>query len=227
MRKTFVLLLLSAFLFSLIAPSLAANPADNKAQIAKLQSEVSKLEATLATTKSKVQKARLQSTIAGHKKVIAELQRAAARQSSTQTMTVQRPAPVQAAPVEAAPAQPKIFALKGGLAGGAGLIAADFMMPVGPMYLGGEAGYAVGNNFGIIDAGIKGVFDFGGPFVGLEVSYGGYSKKVQDVPGLSGIIDSGVGVGLLAGTAMGPLAVTVGYDTKLGARADAGYRILL
>ncbi|HTY12993.1 MAG TPA: hypothetical protein VMD02_02265 [Candidatus Omnitrophota bacterium] len=226
MRKILSLLLLTAFVFSLAAPSLAAP--DNRAQIAKLQNEISRLEATLAKTKSNVQKARIQSTIVGHKKVIAELEKqVVVEKTVTTTRVIEKPAPAQMAPVASAPSLPKMFAFKGGLAGGAGLIAADYMMPIGPIYLGGEAGYAIGNNFGIVDAGIKGVMDFGGPFVGLEVSYGGYSKKVQDVPGLSGVIDSGVGVGLLAGTALGPLAVSVGYDTKLGARADAGYRILL
>jgi len=218
MKKVFMLLLLAVFLLSVCAPSFAATNAE---KIAKLQSEIKTLEVQLAKTKSKVQKARIQNTIAGHKKVIAQLK------AQAPAPVVEKPMRVEIIKAEIVKAQPNILFLKGGLAGGAGLIAADYIMPVGPMYLGGEAGYSIGNNFGVIIAGVKGIFDFGGPYVGLEVSYGGYSKKVQDVPGLSGVIDAGVGVGLIGGMAMGPFAVDAGYDTKLGARANAGYRLYL
>lgn len=222
MKKVFMLLLLSVVLLSVCAPSFAATYPKDK--ISKLQKEVSSLQVTLAKTKSAVQRARIQKTIAGHKKVIAELQKQLPAEAAP---AAGKPVQLQVTKAELVAAQPKIFSLKGGLAGGAGLIAVDYMMPVGPMYLGGEAGYSIGNNFGVIVAGVKSVFNFGGPYVGLEVSYGGYSKKVQDVPGLSGVIDSGVGVGLIAGTVLGPIAVDAGYDTKLGARANVGYRMYL
>lgn len=141
-------------------------------------------------------------------------------------------APLRAAPRSAvaprpapAPVASRALVLKGGLAGGAGLIAAEYLMPMGPVMLGGEAGYAIGNNFGIIDAGVKVVYSMGSPFVGLEVAYAGYSKNVKEVPGLSGTVKSGAGVGLVAGLAMNPMQIQVGYNTALGLRADAGYRI--
>jgi hypothetical protein len=143
-------------------------------------------------------------------------------------------APLRAAPQSAVAPSPapaavasRALVLKGGLAGGAGLIAAEYLMPMGPVMLGGEAGYAIGNSFGIIDAGVKVVYSMGSPFVGLEVAYAGYSKNVKEVPGLSGTVKSGAGVGLVAGLVMNPMQIQVGYNTALGLRADAGYRIYL
>lgn len=142
------------------------------------------------------------------------------------------PAPQAAPQALAAPSRaeaPKVnpvFLVKGGLAGGAGLVAAEYWMPMGPVFLAGEAGYAMGNNFGLIDAAAKVIYSMGAPFVGLEVGYAGYSKDVTNVPGLSGTIKAGVGVGLIGGTTMGPIQLGVGYNTALGARADAGYRLM-
>lgn len=78
----------------------------------------------------------------------------------------------------------------------------------------------------MIDAAAKVIYSMGGPFAGLEVGYAGYSKDVTNVPGLSGTIKAGVGVGLIGGYATGPLQFGVGYNTALGARADAGYRLM-
>lgn len=137
------------------------------------------------------------------------------------------PAPAAPAPRAAAavPAEKKCLVLKSGLAGGACLLAAEYLMPMGPVKVGGEAGYAIGNSFGIIDAGVKVLYSMGAPFVGLEVSYAGYSKDVKQVPGLSGTIKAGAGAGLVAGMVFDPFQVQVGYNTALGVRADAGYRI--
>jgi len=134
---------------------------------------------------------------------------------------------VAAAPV--APPAPKVnpvFLVKGGLAGGAGLAAVEYWAPMGPVFLAGEAGYAMGNNFGLIDAAAKVIYSMGAPFVGLEVGYAGYSKDVTNVMGLSGTIKAGVGVGLIGGFATGPIQLGVGYNTALGVRADAGYRLM-
>ena len=212
MKKILGTLILLAFVLS-ICPAILAQD-DSK----KLENEIKKLEAQLKKTKSPSVRAKIQTLINKDKEELAVLK-------------IQQPAKAAEAPKPAAaapqPAMPKVMAVKGGLAGGAGLIAADFMMPVGPMYLGGEVGYAIGNQFGIIDAAIKGVFSFGAPFVGLEVGYAGYSKDVKEVPGLSGTIKSGVGIGIIGGTTFGPIQVGLGYNTALGLRADAGYRMYL
>jgi len=211
-----------AFIASVCVPSFAASAADNKAKISKLEKEISSLRTKLTATKSKVQRTRIENMIAGYKKTIAQLQ-----QESVVARAAEKPVKVEAIRAEVVQEQARILGVKGGLAGGAGLIAADFMMPVGPIYLGAEVGYAIGNNFGIIDAGVKGIYSLGNPFIGLEISYAGYSKDVTNVPGLSGTIKSGVGVGIIGGTTMGPIQLGVGYNTALGARADAGYRLYL
>ncbi|MBI4680618.1 MAG: hypothetical protein HY753_05280 [Nitrospirae bacterium] len=117
--------------------------------------------------------------------------------------------------------------LKGGLAGGAALFAADYLMPMGPVFLGGEIGYAIGSGFGIIDAGAKVLYPVGNFNVGLELAYAGYSKDVTNVPGLSGVIKSWIGFGIVGCTKMGPVQVGLGYNTGLGLRVDAGYRYYL
>lgn len=213
MRKFVGFLVLSCFVASLVSVSFAMTMDDNRA--VKLEREINRLESTLTKTKNKTQRARLQKTINDYKKEVADLKKE----------TSPAAAPSKAAP--AGPSAPKTLMVKGGLAGGAGLIAGEYMMPVGPMIVGGELGYAIGNNFGVIDAGIKGIYSLGMPFVGLEISYAGYSKDVTNVPGLSGTIKSGVGVGLVGGMPVGPVLAQIGYNTIFGLRADAGYRIKL
>jgi hypothetical protein len=210
MKKIVGLVILSCFLISLTAASFAQ---DDRA--GKLEREVSKLESTLAKTKNRTQRLRLQKTINDYKKEIADLKKEVS------------PAAAAKAKAPSGPAAPKTLIIKGGLAGGAGLIAGELLMPMGPMNVGGELGYAIGTNFSIIDAGVKGVYSLGAQFIGLEVNYAGYSKDVKDVPLLSGTIKSGVGVGLVGGVVMAPWQAQVGYNTIAGLRADAGYRIQL
>ncbi len=215
MRKILGAVVLLAFFFSIAAPIFAASVND---QIAKLQNEIASLQSKLAKTKkSKTQIARINRTIKGHEAKIEELKKdpgykPQTKLEITKVQVIEGP-------------QTKILSIKGGLAGGADLIGADFLMPVGPVYLGGEAGYAIGNQFGIIDLAGKVVYSLGMPFVGLEVSYAGYSKDVTNVPGLSGTIKSGIGIGLIGGTSISNIQLTAGYNTILGLKADAGYRL--
>jgi hypothetical protein len=211
MRKFVGLMILSCFIVSFATASFSQED-----RAGKLEREVSKLEVTLTKTKNRTQRLRLQKLINDYKKEIVQLKKEYSPAA----------APAKAA-APSGPSAPKTLIVKGGLAGGAGLIAGELLMPMGPMNVGGELGYAVGNNFGIIDVGVKGVYSLGMPFLGLEVTYAGYSKDVKDVAGLSGTVKSGIGVGLLAGTIMGPWQAQVGYSTILGLRADAGYRINL
>ncbi|MFA4906145.1 MAG: hypothetical protein WC645_06545 [Candidatus Margulisiibacteriota bacterium] len=212
MKKFVGLLIVSCFIASLAVTSFA----QSQERISKLEREISKLESTLAKTKNRTQRLRLQKTINNYKKEVAELKKEISPAAAPS---------VAAAP--SGPAAPKTLLVKGGLAGGAGLIAAEYLMPMGPVTVGGELGYGIGSNFGIIDAGAKATYSLGMPFVGLEISYAGYSKDVTNVPGLSGTVKSGIGVGLVGGTSMGPWVAQLGYNTILGLRADAGYRINL
>lgn len=214
MKKFVGLMILSCFVLSLAAASFA----QSQERLGKLEREISRLESTLTKTKNRTQRLRLQKTINDYKKEVADLKKEIAVS----------PAASARAGAPAGPAAPRTLIVKGGLAGGAGLIAAEYLMPMGPINLGGELGYAIGNNFGLIDVGVKGVYSLGAQFIiGLEVNYAGYSKDVTDVPGLSGTIKSGVGVGLVGGMVMVPWQAQVGYNTIAGLRADAGYRIQL
>ena len=67
----------------------------------------------------------------------------------------------------------------------------------------------------------------GANYIGLELSYAGYSNDVVNVPGLSGTTTSGIGLGIIAGTNVGPVRLGVGYNTILGLRADVGYRLCI
>ena len=223
MKKVCIMLLTAAFVLSVFSASFAASPSDAKEKIMKLEKEIVTLQAKLKVTKSRIQKTRIEKIIAGHKKVIAELSKGA----PGAMVAADKSERAEVVKMEAAPVQQKMLTVKGGLAGGAGLIAAEILMPMGPGFLGAEAGYAIGSNFGIIDAGVKAVYSMGNPYVGLEVSYAGYSKDVTNVPGLSGTIKSGVGVGIIGGTMLGPVRIGVGYNTVLGVRADAGYRLYI
>ena len=219
MRKMLAMFVLASFILVFAAASFAEDAAAIQNKITKLEREIDNLQAKMAKTANKTQRVRIQNTIAGHRKVIADYNR--------QLIGMGKPVKVEVMRVQVVEQPQKILAVKGGLAGGAGLVAADFMMPMGPIFLGGEVGYAIGNNFGVIDAGVKGIYSFGGPFAGLEISYAGYSKDVTQVPGLSGTIKAGIGVGLLGGMVFGPVQACVGYNTALGLRADAGYRLYL
>ena len=221
MKKIIALIIVLAFSVSIISATLAETTQSIQNQITSLEKEITKLEAKLTTTKNKVQRSRLERTIAGHHKVIEEMK---ADLPQEKTPVVAAPAPVA---TPAGTALPRILAIKGGLAGGAGLAAVEYLLPVGPVYLGGEAGYAIGNNFGVIDAAGRCLYNLGNNFVGLEIGYAGYSKDVTNVPGLSGTIKAGIGVGIIGGMTIGPVQLGLGYNTALGLRADAGYRMYL
>lgn len=145
---------------------------------------------------------------------------------SPATQALQMAAVNQASAV--VPANPKLFGLKAGLAGGAGLIAASYAIPMGPIYIGAEGGYAIGSGYGVIDAGVMGFYPLGPAYIGLELTYANYSKKVKEIPGLTGTVDGAqTGAGVIAGTALGPMKLGIGYNTALGARADLTYVIQL
>lgn len=221
MKKILTLLIALIFCVSIISATLAETAQSIQNKITSLEKEIVKLEAKLSKTKNRVQRTRLQKTIAGHRKVIEEMK---ADLPEEPTPAAVAPTPVKA---PAAAKLPAILAVKGGLAGGAGLAAVEYLLPVGPVYLGGEAGYALGNNFGVIDLAGRCLYNIGSNFVGVEIGYAGYSKDVTNVPGLSGTIKAGIGVGVIGGTNIGPVQLGLGYNTALGLRADAGYRMYL
>ncbi len=210
MKKTFRIIVLLMFLFSIAAPVLATTISN---KVDKLENEVAILQTKLAKTKSKTQIARLKTTIKGHQAKIEEL-KSDPGYKIEETNKAGEPTS-------------KLVILKGGLAGGAFLLGAEYLMPMGTVNLGGELGYAIGSEFGVIVASGKVLYPIGNYFVGAELSYGGYSKDVKEVAGLSGTIKSGVGIGVVGGTSIGPIQLSAGYNTILGLRADAGYKLYL
>lgn len=214
MKKISGIFVLLVFLLAIVLPVFAATI---NQQVQRLENEVSFLQGKLAKTKSPAQIARLKKTIKGDQAKIEELKKdpsyGSVKLEITKVQIVEQSQ------------KTKIFTVKGGLAGGAGLVAMEYLMPMGPRVIGGEAGYAMGSGFGAIEAAIKVLHPLGNHFVGLELSYAGYSKDVTSVPGLSGVIKSGVGIGIIGGTSFGPIRVSTGYNTILGLKADAGYRI--
>lgn len=215
MKKIFAASILMAFLLAIVSPVFAATI---QQQVQRLENEVTLLQSKLAKTKNAAQIARIKRTIKGDQAKLDELKKDP------------RYSPVKVEITKMEFVQWKslnMLMVKGGLAGGAALVAGEYRIPVGPVFIGGELGYAMGSGFGIIDVGARILYPLEKTFVGIELSYAGYSKDVTSVPGLSGVIKSGVGIGLFGGTAFGPIELNVGYNTILGIRADAGYRINL
>lgn len=118
------------------------------------------------------------------------------------------------------------FTVKGGLAGGAILIGTSIAKPVKSFYLGGEAGYCIGNQFGVLNIGIFGLYPFSmDTYSGIELNYANYSTLVQSVPLLSGNISGGnIGIGIFIGKTFGDIQAQFGYNTVLGLRGDLGYK---
>jgi len=122
---------------------------------------------------------------------------------------------------------------KAGVFGSAGRISLGYESILGEkMNLLIEAGYGFGNNYNLASWSNALIYQFSSlkdrwnPFVGLEVNYSDYSKKVIDVPGVSTINQGGgTGIGLLAGLSKSNLFAQIGYDSRSGALVELSYRI--
>ncbi|MDI6731403.1 MAG: hypothetical protein QME05_02330 [Candidatus Margulisbacteria bacterium] len=109
-----------------------------------------------------------------------------------------------------------------GMAGGAGTLNLGYNFPVGPANnIRVEAGFGLGNQYSIIDAGISGTIPLGAQYVGLRLGVTNYSTATTDVPGLSGIIPQGAKVG---GGVFGGLKV-LNFNTEIGYSTDYGFLI--
>ena len=118
--------------------------------------------------------------------------------------------------------------LRGGLAGGAFRISAVMDRPIRDnISLAGELGYALGNGYTLATGGIDLQTTIKNDFyLGAEVSYSSYSSAVRlGLPAVDITDRSGVGVGVFAGMTRDKMFGQVGYDTRLGAVAEAGYII--
>ena len=141
--------------------------------------------------------------------------------SSSSVFTVGQP---QNTPVE----NPISYSLKGGLAGGAFRIAGTIDRKIGEnCSVGGEIGYGVGNGYNVYSLGISCQHNFkSNVYVGLEASYSGYSNAITlGIPSTNITDLNDVGVGLFVGMKRDRTYGQIGYDTRLGAIAEAGYLV--
>jgi hypothetical protein len=115
---------------------------------------------------------------------------------------------------------------KAGLAGGAFRIAGEIDRQLNDkISLIGEVGYGIGNQYSLLTAGTSGIFNIKENFyAGVGVNYSSYSNTVRlGLPAIDITEKSGVGAGVFAGLKRDKMYGQIGYDTRLGAVAEAGY----
>jgi len=115
---------------------------------------------------------------------------------------------------------------KAGLAGGAFRVAGAVDRQINDkLSLVGEAGYGIGNQYSLLAAGVSGIFNVReNIYAGAGVNYSSYSDTVRlGLPAVDITEKSGVGAGVFAGFKRDKMYGQVGYDTRLGAVAEAGY----
>ncbi len=115
---------------------------------------------------------------------------------------------------------------KGGLAGGAFRLSAAVDRPINDkVTLAGELGYGIGNNYSLVSAGVDVQTNIkNNIYIGAEVSYSSYSNPVTlGLPAVDINDKSGVGGGIYAGLTRDKMYAQAGYDTRMGAIAEAGY----
>lgn len=124
--------------------------------------------------------------------------------------------------ISSQPTTPKAAARKQilvGMAGGAGVFNFGYNLPVGPVNEGRlEAGYGLGNQYSIINAGISGILPFGAQYIGLRLGVTNYSAAVAGVPGIAGTVPPGtkIGTGIFGGMKMFNFNTEIGYSSDLG-----------
>jgi len=116
--------------------------------------------------------------------------------------------------------------VKGGLAGGAFSLGATIDRPLREnMTLLGDLGYGFGNGYSLLTAaaGVQTKIR-DNIYIGADVCYSSYSSAVRlGLPAVDITNLSGVGLGVYAGLTRDKLYGQIGYDTRLGAVAEAGY----
>lgn len=116
--------------------------------------------------------------------------------------------------------------VKGGLAGGGGRIAvsSDLRQIRPDVGLSGELGYAIGNSYSILTAGVGVAKELRDNLaVGLLVTYSSYSEKVRLIlPTIDITEKSGVGGELFVKMTRDKMYGIIGYDARLGVIAEAG-----
>ncbi|MFA5840350.1 MAG: hypothetical protein WC890_06830 [Candidatus Margulisiibacteriota bacterium] len=137
--------------------------------------------------------------------------------------------PVSEQPVQVSPAGGTTNSLAGtrimaGFGGGAGIVNLGYTFPIGSRAgIRVEAGYGMGNQYSLMNAGVSAIIPFGAEYVGVRVGAANYSEAVTDVPGISGVLSQGahVGAGIFGGLNILGLNTEIGYNTDLGLTAGA------
>jgi len=118
------------------------------------------------------------------------------------------------------------ISVKGGLAGGAFRLGATLDRPLtNNLNLLGDLGYGFGNGYSLLTAaaGVQTKIK-DNIYIGADVCYSSYSSAVRlGLPAVDITDLSGVGLGIFAGLTRDKLYGQIGYDTRLGAIAEAGY----
>ena len=212
MKKIASTIIFVLFLFIIISPVFAITA---KQEIERLQNENAILQSKLKTTKDKTQIKRINSSINKNQVKISQLQKTLVEESKTASSI--KPKKVEGKNIAIA---------KIGLGGGSVLISGSYLVPSGSFYLGGEAGYGIGNQFGVLEFGVVALYPMEKNFVGINLVSANYSQTVQGVPGVSGNISGGnFGIGAFYGMTFSKnIQAEVGYNTALGLTLNAGYR---
>lgn len=118
--------------------------------------------------------------------------------------------------------------VKGGLSGGAGLIAISADRQVKDnLTVAGDLGYGIGSGYTLVNAGVSAKMPVRGDmYAGLAVNYSSFSSLVKMSIGPTLADKAGIGFGVVIGKQLREgIFAEVGYDTRLGAVAELGYTV--
>lgn len=240
MRKSILIIL---FVLCLSVISFAQDRATIEKNIKKLEKEIVSLERKLEATSSSIRRKRLQRTIDGHKKVIAEYEEEMAilypKDEASKEAAAQRVSPevaAETAEVRMEALSMKVIEkvlhnyvdLKAGFSSGALDLGVTYLTHYMGLRPGIGAGYSIGSNYSVLRTDLILMKEMGPRYFYGELTYAGYSDNVTNILG-AGDVKKGtqVGIGLTAGMELGNILAEVGYNTALGLKAHAVYRILL
>ena len=142
-------------------------------------------------------------------------------------LTAPLPTPpiAQTKPIE----KTKKYGIEAGFGGGAGILGVSYSMPLKPNTdIKLDLGYGVGTNYSLMLLQAQGIMKNDNQlFAALSLDLVSYSTAVQDIPGHSGIINSGatLGIGIAVGKDFGLYSAQVGYSTILGLTAGVSYKL--
>jgi len=119
--------------------------------------------------------------------------------------------------------------VKAGLAGGSFRVAGVFDRQIKDRFsILGEVGYGINSGqYDVITAGVSGIYKIRDPYyIGAGAIYSSYSSPVTlSIPKVDIIEKTGIGLGVFGGMTRDKMYGQLGYDTRLGMIAEAGYTV--